>query len=147
MCIDYRALSKKTIKNHYPIPCINELVDKLHGARYFFKIDFRSRYHQIRMRKEDVPKTAFWCHYGHFEFLVMPFGLTNAPATFQSCMNHTFRKQLRRFLLIFFDGFLIYSKTWEEHLQHIKETLKILEHESLYTIASKCEFGMEEILA
>ena len=98
------------------------------------------------MRKEDVPKTAFRCHYGHFEFLVLPFGLTNAPATFQSCMNHIFRQQLRKFLLIFFDDILIYSKTWEEHLQHIQEVLNILETESLYAKFSKCEFGLEEIL-
>ena len=146
MCIDYRSLNKKTIKNRYPIPRIDELMDELHGAKYFSKIDLRSRYHQIRMRKEDVPKTAFHCHYGHFEFLVLPFGLTNAPATFQSCMNHIFRQQLRKFLLIFFDDILIYSKTWEEHLKHIKEVLNILESESLYAKMSKCEFGLEEII-
>ena len=98
------------------------------------------------MRKEDVPKTAFRCHYGHFEFLVLPFGLTNTPATFKSCMNHIFRQQLRKFLLIFFDDILIYSKTWEEHLQYIQEVLNILETESLYAKFSKCEFGLEEIL-
>jgi hypothetical protein len=146
MYIDYRALNKKTIKNRYPIPRIDELLDELHEAVYFTKIDLRSGYHQIKMREQDVPKSAFRCHYGHYEFLVMPFGLTNALTTFQSCMNHVFKKQLSKHLLVFFDDLLIYSKTWDEHIQHVEQILAIMEDQSLYAKESKCEFGMTEVL-
>jgi hypothetical protein len=146
MCIDFRALNKKTIKNMYPIPRIDELLDELHGVVYFTKIVLHSGYHQIKMREEDISKTAFRCHYGHYEFLVMPFGLTNAPATFQSCMNHVFNKQLRKHLLVFFYDLFIYSKTWEEHLWHVDQILSIMEEQSLYAKESKCEFGMTEVL-
>lgn len=144
MCVDYHPLNKKTIKFRYPIPRIDELLDELHGAVYFFKIDLRSEYHQICMR-EDVEKT-FCCHYGHYVFLVMPFGLTNAPATFQSFMNRIFNKQSCKYLLVFFDDILIYSKTWEEHLRHLDEVLGIMEAQSLFAKQSKCEFRMIEIL-
>ena len=98
------------------------------------------------MRERDIPKTAFRCHYGHFKFLVMPFGLTNTPAIFQSCMNHIFRSHLRKFVLVFFDDILIYSKTWEEHLQHIEIVLHILEEQQFYAKLSSCEFGLTEML-
>ena len=146
MCIDFRALNKKTIKNRYPIYRIYELMDELFGAKYFSKIDLRSGYYQIRMKEEDVQKTAFQCHYGHFECLVIPLGLTNAPTTFKSCMNIICCKKLRRFFLFFFDDILIYNKTWEEHLQHLEIVLKTLQEQSLYAKMCKCEFGMKELL-
>jgi hypothetical protein len=146
MCIDYKALNKKTIKNRYPIPHIDELMDELHGVVFFTKIDLQSEYHQISIREQDIEKTTFRCHFGHFEFLVMPFGLTNAPPTFQSCMNHIFRGQLRKYLFAFFDDILIYSRTWHEHLAHLEEVLGIMQAQSLYAKESKCEIDMRELL-
>jgi hypothetical protein len=128
MCIDFRALNKKTIKNRYPIPRIDEFLDELHGVVYFTKIDLHYGYHQIKMREEDISKTTFRCHYDHYEFLVMPFKLTNASTTFQYCMNHVFKSNLRKHLLVFFDDLLIYNKTWEEHLLHVDQILSIMEN-------------------
>jgi hypothetical protein len=115
MCVDYRALNKQTVKNTYPLPRIDELLDRLNGASVFSKIDLRSGYHQIRIHEEDVHKTAFQIRYGLYEYLVMPFGLTNAPVTFMSLMNDVFREELDSCFIIYLDDILIFSKTREQH--------------------------------
>ena len=145
MCVDYRALNNITIKNSYPLPRVDELFDRLQGARYFSKIDLRSGYHQIRIVAEDVPKTAFRTRYGHFEFLVLPFGLTNAPGTFMHLMHQTFREYLDDFVLVFLDDILIFSKTLEEHKAHVRKVLATLRQHKLYAKESKCEFFQREV--
>ena len=124
MCIDYRELNKVTVKNRYPLPRIDDLFDQLHGASWFSKIDLRSGYHQMRVREDDVQKTAFRTRYGHYEFVVMPFGLTNAPTAFMDLMNHMCRPMLDRSLIVFIDDILVYSKTQEDHEGHLREVLE-----------------------
>ncbi|KAK1680574.1 hypothetical protein QYE76_041422 [Lolium multiflorum] len=145
MCGDYRNLNNVTIKNKYPLPRIQDLFDQVQGAGVFSKIDLRSGYHQIKIKKEDVPKTAFVSRYGHHEYLVVPFGLTNAPAIFMNLMNKIFMKYLDKFVIVFIDDILIYSKDKEEHAKHLKIVLQILREHQLYAKFSKCKFWLDSV--
>jgi hypothetical protein len=145
MCVDYRPLNEVTIKNKYPLPRIDNLFDQLIGARVFSKIDLRSGYHQIRIRPEDIPKTAFTTRYGLFEYLVMSFILTNALAHFTYLMNSVFMPELDKFVVVFIDDILIYSKNEEEHANHLQIVLTRLREHQLYAKFSKCTFWLEEI--
>ena len=145
MCIDYRQLNKVTVKNKYPLPRIDDLFDQLQGASLFSKIDLRSGYHQLKIRASDIPKTAFRTRYGHYEFLVMSFGLTNAPAAFMELMNGVFRPYLDSFVIVFIDDILVYSKTEEDHVRHLRIVLQRLREEKLYAKFSKCEFWLTSV--
>ncbi|GJX95275.1 putative reverse transcriptase domain-containing protein [Tanacetum coccineum] len=140
MCIDYRELNKLTVKNRYPLPRIDDLFDQLQGSSVYSKIDLRSGYHQLRVRDEDIPKTAFRTRYGHYEFQVMPFGLTNAPAVFMDLMNRVCKPYLDKFVIVFIDDILIYSRNKEEHANHLRIILELLKKEKLYAKFSKCDF-------
>lgn len=145
MCIDFRALNKHTIKNRYPLPRIDDLLDQLRGAKVFSSLDLQSGYHQIRITEEDVPKTAFRTPFGHYQFKVLCFGLTNAPATFQHAMNSAFRGLLGKFVLVYLDDILVFSKNEQEHVEHLRQVLDILRQQKYYAKMSKCEFMKAEV--
>ncbi|GJZ82702.1 putative reverse transcriptase domain-containing protein [Tanacetum coccineum] len=145
MCIDYRELNKLTVKNRYPLPRIDDLFDQLQGSSVYSKIDLRSGYHQLRVREEDIPKTAFRTRYGHYEFQVMPFGLTNAPTVFMDLMNRVCKPYLDKLVIVFIDDILIHSKNKREHEEHLKLILELLKKEELYSKFSKCEFWIPKV--
>ena len=134
-----------TNKNKYPLPRIDDLFDQLKGAKYFLKIDLRSGYHQLKVRRDDMPKMTFRTCYGHYEFLVMPFDLTNAPAVFRDLMNRVFKKYFDKFVVIFIDNILIYSKTRKKHEEHLRMVLETLRRDKLYAKFSKYEFWLEKV--
>jgi hypothetical protein len=140
MCVDYRSLNDVTIKNKYPLPRIDDLFDQMRGARVFSKIDLRSGYHQMKIRPSDIPKTAFSTRYGLYEFTVMSFGLTNAPAYFMNLMNKVFMEYLDKFVVVFINGILIYSKNDSDHEEHLRMVLQKLRDNQLYAKFTKCEF-------
>ncbi|GJT15252.1 putative reverse transcriptase domain-containing protein [Tanacetum coccineum] len=144
MCIDYRELNKLTVKNCYPLPRIDDLFDQLQGSSVYSKIDLRSGYHRLRVREEDILKTAFRTRYGHYEFQVMPFGLMNAPAVFMDLMNRVCKPYLDKFMIVFIDDILIYSKNKKEHEEHLKAISELLKKEELYAKFSKCEFWISK---
>jgi hypothetical protein len=145
MCVGYRSLNAITIKNKYPLPHIDNLLDQLQKAKYFSKIDLRSGYHQMKIRPEDVAKTAFVTRYGQYEFMVVSFGLTNAHAYFMNMMNKVFMDELEKFVVVFIDGILIYSETTEEHEKHLRIVLEKLRQNQLYAKFEKCEFWLEKV--
>ncbi|KAL0548748.1 hypothetical protein IC582_013216 [Cucumis melo] len=139
-------LNKVTVRNKYPLLCIDDLIDQLRGATMFSKIDLRSGYHQLKVRESNIPKTAFRTRYGHYEFLVMPFGLTNAPAVFIDLMNRIFHQYLNQFVIVFIDDILVYSIDRKAHEQHLRIVLRMLHERQLYAKFSKCEFWLKQVV-
>ena len=145
MCVDYRAVNKLTIKNSYPLPRIDDLLDKLTGAKMFSCLDLQQAYHQIRLHPDDIPKTAFTTPMGLFEYLVLPFGLSNAPSTFQSLINSILGPDLSHCCLVYLDDIVVFSKSPEEHLQHLRLVLTKLQNANLYARLSKCRFALKAV--
>ena len=145
MCIDYRPLNAQTIKNRKQMPRIDDLLDRLNGAKYFSTIDLKAGYWQIGLSEEEIPRTAFNTPFGHYEWTVLPFGLTNAPATFQSAMNDVLRPLLNKCALVYLDDIMVYSKTEEEHYEHLRQVLQLLEKNNLYANKEKCQLYQEEV--
>ncbi|KAI5344006.1 hypothetical protein L3X38_011883 [Prunus dulcis] len=145
LCIDYRQLNKVTVRNKYPLPYIDNFFDQLKSAKVFSKMDLRSCYHQLWIREEDVPKTAFQMRYGHYEFLVMPFGLPNAPAAFMDLMNRVFRHYLDRFVIVFIDDILVYYKSQKAHMKHLEIVLRTLRRKQLYAKFTKFQFWLDRV--
>jgi hypothetical protein len=145
LCIDYRQLNKVTIKNKYPLTRINDLFDQVGGAKIFPKLDLRSSYHQVRIKDQDINKIDFRTRYGHYKFVVIPFGLTNAPTTFMCLMNNIFSQYLDKFVVVFIEDILVYSKKKEEHDEHLRIVLQTLRKHKLYAKFDKCHFYQKEI--
>jgi hypothetical protein len=145
MCVDYHSLNEVTIKNKYPLSRIDDLFDQLKGACVFSKIDLRSGYHQLKIRATDIPKTTFITRYGLYEYTVMSFGLTNAPAYFMYLINKVFMEYLDKFVVVFIDDILIFSRNEEEHDEHLRLVLQKLRENQVYAKLNKCEFRLKEV--
>jgi hypothetical protein len=145
ICVDYRSLNKVTIKNKYPLPRIEDLFDQMKGASVFSKIDLRSGYHQLKIQESDIPKTTFRTWYGLYEYIVMSFGLANTPAYFMYLMNKVFMEYLDKFVVVFIDDILVFSKTEEEHENHLRLVLEKLRSNKLHAKFSKCEFWLTKV--